>query len=69
MTAAAINAVLDAITDFVPSLLKALVLLAICQILMKLLLTASAKLLDKSKLRRGFQLDAEQRTSHIRGCV
>lgn len=39
-----------AIVAFLPSLLKAIVLLAVCLIIMKILLAASGKVLDKSKL-------------------
>lgn len=39
-----------AIAAFLPSLLKAIVLLAVCLILMKVLLAASGKVLNKSKL-------------------
>jgi len=47
---AAGTAALSAIAAFLPSLLKAIVLLAVCLILMKVLLAASGKVLNKSKL-------------------
>ena len=44
------NAFLASIVAFLPSLLKAIILLAVCTVLMKILLAASGKVLNKSKL-------------------
>ena len=44
------GAFLTSVVAFLPTILKAVLLLAVCLVLMKVLLAASGKLLDKSKL-------------------